>query len=150
MLRSRLYALLVLSFAALTPREAAAQDADWSPPSRQMPVMPRVSDLRGDWLSDRAAWFQGVDAVSGVKVAGLQASGEPRSGNAHTQIVRFTTGPVPVVVWTDRNGDTRADMIEIFKSGGIIIQLIDADFDGAGNVVRVYDNQGKLLRQSPL
>ena len=149
---NRVYWLAMVGLAAMSaiPSRLVAQDGEWNPPSREMPVMPRVSELRGDWHSPRAAWFRGVDGVAGVGVSALQASGEPRSGNAHAQLVRFSDGPVPVVVWTDRNGDTRADMIEIFKAGGIIIQLIDADFDGAANVVRVYDSQGKLLRQNQM
>jgi hypothetical protein len=51
------------------------------------------------------------------------------------------------MVWSDRNGDSRADIVEIYKSGGVIIQLIDADFDGSANVMRIYDAGGKLLRQ---
>ena len=147
---SRHLAGLFLLIALAVPGAAQAQQEDWSPPSREMPVMPRASELKGDWMGPRSSWFRGVDGVSGVAASGLQAVGEPRGGSAHTQIVRFTSGPVPVVVWSDRNGDTRADMIEIFRSGGIIIQVIDADFDGAANVVRVYDTQGKLLRQNPL
>lgn len=141
---------LCLLLSATAPAAARAQGTDWTPPSRDMPTMPRGSELQGDWLSPRAAWFRGVDGVAGVALSGLRASGEGRGGNAHAQMVRFTNGPVPVVVWSDRNGDTRCDMIEIFRSGGVIIQLIDADFDGAANVVRVYDSEGKLLRQNPL
>ena len=110
--------------------------------------MPRTSELGGDWLSPRSAWFAGVDGVSGVAVAGLRATGEGRG--PHAQIARFSNGAVPVVVWMDRNGDTKADMIEIYRGAGIIIQLIDADFDGQANVVRVHDADGKLLRQNPV
>ena len=149
MLRSRL--VLALSFLILAPLALQAQGTDWAPPTREMPMMPRVSELEGDWLSSRAAWFRGVENVSGVAASGLRASGDGRGGaNSPAQMVRFTNGPLPVVVWSDRNGDARCDMMEIFRSGGIIIQLIDADFDGAANVVRVYDTEGKLLRQNPV
>ncbi|HEX6070682.1 MAG TPA: hypothetical protein VFZ18_12680, partial [Longimicrobiaceae bacterium] len=66
------------------------------------------------------------------------------------QVVRFTSGPLPVVIWSDRNGDDRADIIEIFRSGGVIIQLIDADYDGRANVLRTYDSDGELVRQERL
>lgn len=143
---------LFLAFLALAalPAAARAQAPQWAPPTRQMPEMPRTSDLRGDWLSSRADWFNGVDGVSGVATAGLRASGEARPGSDRYQIVRFTQGPLPVVIWSDRNGDDRTDMMEIFKSGGVIIQLIDADYDGNANVMRVYDASGALLRQDRL
>jgi hypothetical protein len=115
-----------------------------------MPMMPAAAELQGDWLGARAEWFHGVDGISGVAASSLRATGNSQRGSARTQMVRFTNGPVPVVVWTDRNGDGRCDMIEIFKSGGIIIQLIDADFDGAANVIRVYDGAGALLRQNQI
>lgn len=147
MARARLLAGTALLL-ALAPAALAAQDSDWAPPSRDMPTMPRTAELSGDWLSSRAAWFRGVDGVAGVQLSGLRAAGEGRG--SHAQIARFSNGAVPVVVWTDRNGDTRADMIEIFRRGGIIIQLVDADFDGAANVIRVYDTEGKLVRQNPI
>ena len=63
------------------------------------------------------------------------------------QLARFTSGPLPVVVWSDRNGDGRADVVEIYRGGGVVVQLIDADYDGTANVLRIYDGSGKLLRQ---
>lgn len=141
---------LTLLALAVLPVAAHAQGAQWSPPSRQMPEMPRASDLRGEWFSSRASWFRGVDDLTGITSSGLRASGEPRPGSDRFQIVRFTQGPLPVVIWSDRNGDDRADMVEIFKSGGVIIQLIDADYDGNANVMRVYDSSGALLRQDRL
>jgi hypothetical protein len=147
MLRTSLFALLGLTLLGALPRAASAQTADWRPPSRAMPTMPRAAELQGDWLSARSAWFQGVDGVTGVPVAQLRASGEPRGGSGFVQLVRFTSGPIPVVVWSDRNGDSRCDMIELLRRGGVIIQLIDADYDGVANVLRVYDARGELVRQ---
>lgn len=129
------------------PVRAQAQGPSWKPPSREMPTMPRQSDLRGDWLGPRRAWFQGVEAVSGAAPSSLRAVGERRAGSDYLQMARFTSGPLPVVVWSDRNGDRRADIVEIYRGGGVVIQLIDADFDGSANVMRVYDAGGKLLRQ---
>lgn len=148
MARARLLTRSMLALALLAPPALAAQGTDWAPPSREMPTMPRTAELQGDWLSPRSAWFRGVDGVSGVQVGGLRASGEGRG--PYAQIARFSNGAVPVVVWMDRNGDTKADMIEIYRRGGIIIQLIDADFDGQANVLRVHDEAGKLLRQNPV
>lgn len=144
MLRFVPFALLAL--VALAPGTARAQ-GNWRPPSREMPQMPRVSELGGDWISPRQAWFSGVEGVAGVPAARLRATGEPRPGSDVTLIVRFSDGPLPVVVWSDLGGDTRADRVEIFRRGGIIIQLIDADWDGQANVLRVYDASGKLLRE---
>lgn len=129
-----------------TPFIASAQ-GDWRPPSAQMPVMPTAAEIRGDWLGPRSDWFNGLDAAAGVSASGLRASADPRSGSDHVQIARFTSGPLPVVVWSDRNSDNRADIIEIFRSGGVIIQVIDADYDGTANVIRTYDASGELVRQ---
>ncbi len=126
---------------------ALAQEPDWRPPSPQMPQMPSETDLGGDWLSAHATWFEGVDRAAGVAVSGLRPVGETRRGSATMQVARFMNGPIPAVVWSDRNDDGRADMIEILRSGGVIIQLIDADYDGAANVLRLYDASGKLLRE---
>lgn len=145
MRRSLLFAFCLL----LLPAAANAQ-AEWRPPRNQMPMMPRVTEIRGDWMSGRAEWFRGIDAVSGVTASSLRASGEPSSGSGHVHVARFTSGPLPVVVWSDRNGDSRADIIEIFRSGGVIIQLIDADYDGNANVIRTYDANGELVNQERL
>jgi hypothetical protein len=58
--------------------------------------------------------------------------------------VRFTTAstPVPVAVWSDRNGDGKSDMIEIYRRGQVAFQLIDADYDGTANVIREYNAAG--------
>ena len=138
--------LLLVSLLLLAPVAASAQ-ADWRPPSARMPAMPTAAEIRDDWLGSRADWFRGLDGVAGVSASGLRASGEPRAGSDQVQIARFTSGPLPVVIWSDRNGDGRADIIEIFRSGGVIIQLIDADYDGSANVIRTYDADGELLRQ---
>lgn len=136
-------ALLLLGLAAARP----AQAQQWQPPSRQMPAMPQMSELAGDWMSPRAPWFSGVAAISAVQPADLRAVGERARGSERAQLVRFSSGPMPVVVWHDRNGDGTADMIEIYRSGGVVIQLIDADYDGQANVLRVYDGRGTLVRQ---
>jgi hypothetical protein len=141
--------LLPLVLLLLAPCIAGAQVPDWRPPSVDMPMMPTAAELQGDWRTPNAVWFRGVDAVSGAAVSSLRATGEAPAGG-RAQIVRYTNGPVPAVVWSDRNGDGRADMIEIFRSGGVIIQVIDANFNGRANVIRVYDSEGKLLSQNPL
>lgn len=140
-------ALFAVALLLVSASGARAQAVDWKPPSRQMPPMPTRADLSGDWMSARSAWFQGVDRVSGVSASSLRAAGEPRSGSDVLQIARFMNGPIPAVVWSDRNGDDRADMIEIFKSGGVIVQLLDVDYDGSANVLRIYDASGALVRE---
>lgn len=145
--RSLRAVLLACSLALFAVPTASAQGPDWRPPSRQMPRMPTRAELDGDWLSSRRAWFEGVEAISGVAVARLRAGGEVRPSSDVLQVARFMNGPVPVVVWSDRDGDSRADMIEIFRAGGVVIQLIDADYDGAANVLRVYNAAGALVRE---
>jgi hypothetical protein len=141
---------LIFVFLLVLCAPAVGRAQSWRPPSNEMPLMPRAAEIRGDWLGPRAAWFQGLDGVAGVGASGLRASGDARSGSEHVQVVRFTSGPLPVVIWSDRNGDDRADIIEIFRSGGVIIQLIDADYDGRANVLRTYDADGELVRQERL
>lgn len=140
--------LLIPAFLLLlcAPVVANAQSG-WRPPSSEMPLMPRAAEIRGDWLGSRSDWFDRLDAAVGVGASGLRASGEARSGSEHVQIARFTSGQLPVVIWSDRNSDDRADLIEIFRSGGVIIQVIDADYDGRVNVIRTYDASGELVRQ---
>jgi hypothetical protein len=106
--------------------------------------------LQGDWTRGVAAWFAGVERVSGVGVQGLRAVGSPRSGSDRTQVTRLMNGPVPVVVLTDRNGDNRADMVEIYRTGTMVMQVIDADYSGQANVLRVYDAAGALIREERL
>lgn len=146
MLRSLRVLVLSGSLLLLGATGALAQGPDWRPPSKQMPPMPTQSDLSG-WVSSHGEWFQGVDRIAGVPAAGLRAAGEARGGSGSVLVARFMSGPLPAVVWSDRNGDGRADLIEILKSGGVIVQLIDADYDGAANVLRVYDASGALLRE---
>ena len=141
---------LIFVFLLVLCAPAVGSAQGWRPPSNEMPLMPRAAEIRGDWMGPRAAWFQGLDGVAGVSASGLRASGDARSGSEHVQVVRFTSGPLPVVIWSDRNGDDRADIIEIFRSGGVIIQLIDADYDGRANVLRTYDADGELVRQERL
>lgn len=145
--RSLRVVLLACSLLLLAAPAASAQGPDWRPPSRQMPQMPTRAELSGDWLSPRRAWFQGVESISGVAVDRLRAAGEARGGSDVLQVARFMNGPIPAVVWSDRDGDSRADMIEILRAGGVIIQLIDADYDGAANVLRVYNAAGALVRE---
>jgi hypothetical protein len=152
MLRTVRRLTLLLAAVALwglaTAPAAHAQDVQWSPPSRSMPAMPTMAELGGSgWQSSLGEWFRGIDRVSGVSTGRLRASGEPRRGSEQAQLARFSSGPLPVAVWTDRNGDGRADLIEIYRAGGVIIQLIDADYDGRANVMRVLDASGALLRE---
>lgn len=141
-----------VTFAILTiPAGVPAQETpQWSPPTTQMPAMPTSSDLQGDWMASAGAWLRGAERVTGVAPAGLRATGTTKAGGTQTQIVRFTRGPVPAVVWTDRNGDARADLIELYRGGTVVIQLIDADYNGRANVMRIYDASGTLIREERL
>jgi hypothetical protein len=154
-MRTIALAALVLTIAALgsagSAAPLAAQDSpQWRPPTNQMPQMPTAASLQGNWQAELSGWFRGVDQIAGVDTRSLRANSSPRPGSARVQLVRFMAGPVPVVVWTDRNGDERADMIEIFRGGTAVVQLIDADYNGVANVLRVYDATGSLIREERL
>jgi hypothetical protein len=137
-------AVICLATAADANAQAAPQ---WRPSTTEMPMMPSGAELQGNWIAGREAWFAGVDAVTGSGAQGLRASGTPRPGGTRSQVARFLRGPIPVVVMTDRNGDDRADMIEYFRNGTLIVQVIDADYSGRANAMRVYDESGALVRE---
>lgn len=120
---------------------------DWSPPSREMPEMPAASELGGGWRAGLAAWFRGTDeALDGIRAIGEEL---PRNlADARPRLVRFTGGSRPVAAWTDRNGDGRADLVEVYRRGAVAYQLVDADYDGRANVLRVYDASGALAREN--
>lgn len=122
-----------------------AQDS-WSPPSSDMPDMPAPSSLAGQWRGALGSWFRGTAALDGVRAVGDGVS-SARPGGARARLVRFVGGSRPVATWTDRNGDGRADMIEVYRDGAVAYQLIDADYDGGANVLRVYDASGELARE---
>lgn len=143
-------ALLALGLLGLTLAARPAGAQEWRPPSRQMPTMPEISELAGDWLTPRNAWFTGVPSISGVQPGELRAVGQARSGSPLAQVVHFYRGPLPVVVWQDRNGDGRSDIIEIYRRGALVVQIIDADYDGLANVMRIYSSGGSLSREDKL
>lgn len=118
---------------------------DWSPPSAQMPAMPTVDDLRGDWRAALADWFGGVDRVAGISTGNLQAEGEGAGMGGEYEFVRFSSGHLPVMAWSDRSGNGRADLVEIFRNGRVVIQVIDAGYDGRADTVRYYDAGGELI-----
>lgn len=136
-------ALFLVALSLVAPLAARAQG--WSPPSRDMPAMPAVTELEGGWVSSQGAWF------AGSSVANLKGSASGARAGKALQI-RFTNAgtPVPVAVWSDRNGDGKSDMIELYRGGTVVIQVIDADYDGRANVVREYDSSGSLSRETRL
>lgn len=147
MLRTILVVLAALVLPALaTP--AFAQE--WRPSWRQMPEMPTMGDLGGDWLGPRETWFAGTANISGIQPSALRPVGQARAGSQQAQVVYFNNGPVPAVVWQDRNGDGRADIVEIYRAGGVVLQVIDAEYDGRANVLRVYDGGGNLVSEERL
>lgn len=132
-------AAAVAALAVLAAVRLRAQQ-EWTPPSRDMPQMPASSELSGGWRGSLGAWFRGTD------LSGVRALGE--GGGARPQLVRFMGGARPVASWTDRNGDGRADLVEVYRDGAPAFQLIDADYDGTANVLRVYDASGALAREN--
>jgi hypothetical protein len=132
-------AAMMTVLALLAAGSAMAQE--WTPPSREMPAMPGSASLQGAWRGELAAWFRGADeGLDRVRAVG-------EGGGARPQLVRFMGGSRPVATWTDRNGDGRADLIEVFRGGAVAYQLIDADYDGHANVLRTYDASGALVRE---
>lgn len=140
MLRALFFASLAVLALTAIPSGARAQGADWTPPTSKMPQMPAPAELGGGWRSSLGAWFRGVEATSGVKLGEVRAEGDAQS-------VYFSGEALPVAVWSDRNGDGRADLVEIYRRGAPLAQVIDADYDGTANVIRRYDASGTLIRE---
>jgi hypothetical protein len=140
-------AAAVVALAVLTAVKLRAQQQDWSPPSREMPEMPAQAQLGGGWRAALGAWFRGADeGLDGIRAVG---EGMPRDlGSARPQMVRFMGGSRPVAEWKDRNGDGRADMVEVYRGGALAYQLVDSDYNGSANVLRVYDASGALAREN--
>jgi hypothetical protein len=113
---------------------------EWSPPSRQMPQMPASADLAGGWRGSLGSWFNGL----GVSLAGLRAEGD---GGTRPRFVRFSFNLRPVEQWSDRNGDGRADLVEVYRNGALAFRLVDADYDGTANSLRAYDTSGSVARE---
>jgi len=135
-------AAAIAAMAVLAAVRLRAQQQDWSPPSRTMPPMPASAELSGGWRTSAGAWFRGADeGVDGIRALGEGSGARPR-------MVRFMGGSRPVAAWTDRNGDGRADLVEVYRGGAVAYQLIDADYDGTANVLRVYDASGALAREN--
>jgi hypothetical protein len=141
------YFSLLLAAAACTLAVSPVQGQEWRPPSRQMPRMPGMASLRGDWRAAAGPWADGVIRVSGTPAAEIRAAGETTPGGAQARFVRFLAGHLPLATWSDRNGDGTADMVELFHDGTLVQQVIDADYDGSANVLRVYNAKGELVRE---
>jgi len=143
----RFFLVLLGAFALAVPGAARAQG--WRPPA-QMPTMPRMVEMRGEWQGAVGGWVAQISQATGASASELRATGETTRGSDRAKLVRFTEGVYPVATWTDRNGDGRCDLMELFRQGERVYQLIDADFDGTANVLRVYSPTGELLREERL
>ena len=145
--RIMLFGVLLLATALLAAPAGAQNVPDWAPPTTEMPQMPTADDLRGNWQASLAPWFRGLDRVSGLSTSDLRAIPEGRGPDNRALYVRFNSGHMPVAAWTDRSGDGRADNIEIFKHGRMVIQLSDSNYSGRANVLRFYHADGSLARE---
>lgn len=128
----------------------ASAQSEWAPPTRQMPQMPRTADLGGAWRSAAGAWGASAQQLSGVALGSMRASGDPAPRSDQAVFVRFTGDARPVANWSDRNGDGRADMVELFRDGTTAVQVIDADYDGTADAVRHFDASGNPTRTETL
>ena len=123
----------------IASRPARAQE--WRPPTTQMPAMPASGEVNDGWAGGQGGWF-----IAGG--GGVRARAE--GGGAKARFVRFSGGDMrTLAAWSDRNGDGRCDMVEVYRDGALAAQLIDPDYDGTANVMRVYAD-GKLLREERL
>jgi hypothetical protein len=133
-MQNRRLAVAAAGLGLLLAVSAPAAAQQWSPPSRQMPAM-QVAD---GWQGALAGWFLPGTTLNAVNT------------RADRSYVRFSAGPRPVAAWSDRNGDGRSDLVELFRGGAVAYQLVDADYDGTADVLRVYDDNGQVQRTERL
>jgi hypothetical protein len=133
-MRYRLVAVAAGGLGLLLAVGAPVGAQEWRPPSRQMPAM-QVAD---GWQGSMSGWF-----LAGTTVNTVRAQSD-------RGFIRFSAGPRPVAAWSDRNGDGRCDMVQLYRGGGVAYQLIDADYDGRSDVLRVFDESGQLSREERL
>ena len=134
----RTLGLLVALLLCFPRRYAAGQE--WTPPTRQMPMMPSPAQVTAAWTAAQRAWIADPAGADRAVAEGSGARGA-------AQYVRFVSDMRPVAAWSDRNGDGRCDMVEIYTNGVMVIQVIDSDYNGAANVVRYYDANRRLVRE---
>lgn len=115
-----------------------------------MPNMPRMGELAGSWRSSAGAWGASAERLSGTPSAGMRATGDAAQKGDRASFVRFTGDARPVATWTDRNGDGKADLVELFRNGTVVYQVIDADYDGKADAVRHHDGSGKPTHTADL
>jgi hypothetical protein len=129
---------VLLAFAA---RPARAQD--WRPASRSMPAMPAPGEVNEAWVGQQAGWLAGGASGVSARPEGV-AGGKAR-------FVRFNGKDMRMAgAWSDRNGDGRCDMLEVYNSeGALTAQLLDPSYSGTASVLRVYAD-GKLVREERL
>jgi hypothetical protein len=133
-MHNRPLAVAAAGLGLLLAVSAPAGAQQWSPPSRQMPTM-QVAD---GWQGALAGWFLPGTTLNAV------------NARADRSYVRFSSGPRPVAAWSDRNGDGRSDLVELFRGGAVAYQLVDADYDGTADVLRIYDDSGQVQRTERL
>ncbi|MDQ3556835.1 MAG: hypothetical protein M3409_08670 [Gemmatimonadota bacterium] len=142
----RLPIFLAILVAAIFAAAAPGSAQEWTLPTRQMPAMPRMAEMAGGWQEGAGAWAASAQQLSGVSVGQMRAIGDAAPRGDRAGFVRFTGEARPVATWADRNGDGRADMVELFRNGVLAVQVIDADYDGRVNAVRHFDASGKPVR----
>jgi hypothetical protein len=122
-------------------RPARAQE--WRPASKSMPAMPAPGEVNDAWVGQQASWLAGGTGGVSARPEGV-AGGKAR-------FVRFNGKDMRMAgAWSDRNGDGRCDMLEVYnRDGALAAQLLDPSYSGTASVLRVYSD-GKLVREERL
>ncbi len=142
----RAWLFSMISAGALLAAGTPANAQEWTLPTRQMPAMPAMSALPSGWQGAAGAWTAAAARLAGVPAGQIRGAGEAAGGSGRAAFVRFTGDARPVATWTDRNGDGRCDVLELFRSGILAVQVVDADYDGQADAIRHFDSAGKPLR----
>lgn len=142
MKRNHVFAALAAGAVLLVIAARPARAQEWRPPSTSMPPMPASGEVNDGWAGGQGSWF--IASRGGVKA---RAEG----GGRQARFVRFSADDMrTLAAWSDRNGDGRCDMVEVYRDGALAAQVIDPDYDGTANVMRVYGADGKLVREERL
>jgi hypothetical protein len=143
MKRHHVVAAVAVGAVLLVAASRPARAQEWRPASKSMPAMPAPGEVNESWVGQQAGWLAGG-------VAGISARPEGVSGGK-ARFVRFNGQDMRMAgAWSDRNGDGRCDMVEVYnRDGTLTAQLLDPSYSGTASVLRLYAD-GKLLREERL
>lgn len=142
MKRHHVAAAVAVGAVLLVAASRPARAQEWRPASKSMPAMPAPGDVNEAWVGRQGGWLAGGTSGISARPEGV-AAGKARFVRFNGQDMRMAGA------WSDRNGDGRCDMVEVYRDGALAAQLLDPAYSGTASVLRVYAD-GKLVREERL